>query len=491
MKKKDNFFQTTKTGVKRKVKRSQLVEGKKVANNGKQGKTVVKKAAAFSNGIVLKGRRICSGISSLMKKTVESLRFRRHKMHTSTKDQQTVRDLKKGTWKQIFHREGKFYGGVTAAAVLVIAVAAILCSGILLPREYDILVNDAGRVVAANTTEKTVGAFLEKNGIILGEGDVLVTDTQAELQDGMEIVIKRAFAVDITRGNEKTSIKMLAGTVQQALDIAGITLGEHDEVYPVAETMISSGTEITIIEVEEQTITEDEVLYYKEITKNDSTLAKGKTKLVQQGENGLERHTIQVVYKNGVEVSRTVIGSEVIKEAVDEITAIGTYVAPKQENSSSGQSSNQNQQTDNSAGSGNTQASGSTQFGEINDEGKLVSVPTITQIHTGNLYEHKNAPEPDASIIAKTVYIDYVTAYTWTGNPTATGVYPKIGTVAADPAKFAYGTKVYVPGYGYGRIEDTGGFRGKEYTQFDLYMDSESDCRTWGRKRGYKVYILK
>ena len=214
-----------------------------------------------------------------------------------------------------------------------------------------------------------------------------------------------------------------------------------------------------------------------------ATLAKGKTKVSQAGENGLERHTIEVVYKNGVEVSRKTVKSEVVRKPVDQVTRIGTYEAPKATEKPKDDNKNTNK--------GDSKPAGSTDWGSVNAEGKLVSVPTISQIHTGNLYEHKKAPEPDASIIAKTVYIDHVTAYTWTGSPTATGVYPKMGTIAADPAKFPYGTKVYVPGYGYGRIEDTGGFRGKEHTQFDLYMDSEADCRTWGRKRNYKVYILK
>ena len=148
----------------------------------------------------------------------------------------------------------RFYGGVIAAVVLVIAAAAILCSGILLPREYDILVNDAGRVVAASTTEKTVGEFLEKNSIVLGEGDVLAVSEDAELKDGFEIIIKRAFPVTITMGEQVYTIRMLAGTVQQAIEQAGIVLGEHDEVYPVADTLINAGTEITIIAVTEETI---------------------------------------------------------------------------------------------------------------------------------------------------------------------------------------------------------------------------------------------
>ena len=118
-------------------------------------------------------------------------------------------------------------------------------------------------------------------------------------------------------------------------------------------------------------------------------------------------------------------------------------------------------------------------------------MPSVDEIHQGNLYEHGQAAPPASSIIAKTTVIDKITAYTHTGNATSTGTYPRIGTIAADPKRFPYGTKVYVPGYGYGRIEDTGGFRDKDYTQFDLFMDTEKDCRNWGVKKSWKVYILK
>ena len=50
---------------------------------------------------------------------------------------------------------------------------------------------------------------------------------------------------------------------------------------------------------------------------------------------------------------------------------------------------------------------------------------------------------------------------------------------------------VNIPGYGYGRAEDTGGFRSQAGGYWiDLYMDSESECINWGR-RNLKVYILK
>ncbi|SHE63249.1 3D (Asp-Asp-Asp) domain-containing protein [Seinonella peptonophila] len=79
------------------------------------------------------------------------------------------------------------------------------------------------------------------------------------------------------------------------------------------------------------------------------------------------------------------------------------------------------------------------------------------------------------------------TAYTHTGNPTATGVMPKRGTIAVDTKVIPLGTRLYIPGYGYGVAQDTGGaIKGHI---IDLFMDSEEECQSWGR-RTVKIKIL-
>lgn len=55
------------------------------------------------------------------------------------------------------------------------------------------------------------------------------------------------------------------------------------------------------------------------------------------------------------------------------------------------------------------------------------------------------------------------------------------GTVAADTRYYAFGTRVWVPGWGYGRVEDRGGAI-KGPRRFDLYFDSHRRARRWGRK---------
>jgi 3D (Asp-Asp-Asp) domain-containing protein len=80
------------------------------------------------------------------------------------------------------------------------------------------------------------------------------------------------------------------------------------------------------------------------------------------------------------------------------------------------------------------------------------------------------------------------TAYTHTGNPTFTGVYPRIGTIAVDPKVIPLGSRMWVEGYGYGIAEDTGGsIKGN---RIDVFMNTKDECLNWGRKR-VRVFLLK
>jgi 3D (Asp-Asp-Asp) domain-containing protein len=63
---------------------------------------------------------------------------------------------------------------------------------------------------------------------------------------------------------------------------------------------------------------------------------------------------------------------------------------------------------------------------------------------------------------------------------TASGVRAKKGTIAADTSRFPFGTIMYVPGYGYGRVEDVGGaIKG---WHIDLYFPNHGKAMDWGVK---------
>lgn len=73
-----------------------------------------------------------------------------------------------------------------------------------------------------------------------------------------------------------------------------------------------------------------------------------------------------------------------------------------------------------------------------------------------------------------------ITAYTHTGNRTASGLWPVYG-MAACPRQFAFGTRLHVEGIGVVTCRDRGsaivGYR------LDLFMDSRAEAIAWGRRR--------
>lgn len=71
---------------------------------------------------------------------------------------------------------------------------------------------------------------------------------------------------------------------------------------------------------------------------------------------------------------------------------------------------------------------------------------------------------------------------------TSSGTMARPGTIAADTSIYPYGTIMYVHGYGYGRVEDTGGtIKGNH---IDLYRPNHWFARQWGvRTKHVKIWL--
>lgn len=177
--------------------------------------------------------------------------------------------------------------------------------------------------------------------------------------------------------------------------------------------------------VKEVIIEAEEEIPYSTQKMLDYEAKRGNLQELQRGENGIVKRKYLVCYENGNETGRRVIEETVLQHMQPEIISVG--------------------------------------------------VKDIAMITSRSL------PEP------KTVLELESTAYTHTGNPTFTGVYPQVGTIAVDPKIIPLGTRMWVEGYGYGTAQDTGGLI--KGNIIDLFMDTEKECWEWGRRK-VKVYIL-
>ena len=64
---------------------------------------------------------------------------------------------------------------------------------------------------------------------------------------------------------------------------------------------------------------------------------------------------------------------------------------------------------------------------------------------------------------------------------TATGKRAKHGTIAADTSIYKFGTKLFVPGYGIGTVEDIGGaIKGKH---IDIWFPTHEQAKRWGVRK--------
>ena len=65
---------------------------------------------------------------------------------------------------------------------------------------------------------------------------------------------------------------------------------------------------------------------------------------------------------------------------------------------------------------------------------------------------------------------------------TSSGTKAKKGTIAADIRYYPYGTRMTIPGYGQGVVEDTGSAI-KGPNRIDVYLGSRKKALRWGRQK--------
>lgn len=111
-------------------------------------------------------------------------------------------------------------------------------------------------------------------------------------------------------------------SVSNVLDELGIVVNPQDIVNLDLNYVVNDGDLIQITRVNEANI--EEVVAVKSNTINTTGLELFTTKVAQQGQDGQVKNTYRVTYQNGNEVSRQLIGSEVISPATDTIIETGT-----------------------------------------------------------------------------------------------------------------------------------------------------------------------
>ncbi len=334
-------------------------------------------------------------------------------------------------------------------AIICLAVVISVTAGVFVfdGLKRHVVINDNGHEIALKTMKLTVREVLEQTGVTITSDDYINMPFDAKLARIKEnrIEIKRAVPVSIVVDGKELNVKTYKNTVNEVLSDNAISVDEDDKlVGSRLGDRIVSNMSISIIRVEEKTVTEQSSIPFKTITKDNNRLDKGTKNTVREGKEGVREKAYKVVYENGKQITKQLIHDIVTANPLDKIVEVGTVLNYK------------------------TSRGDTLRFSKVMN--MRATSYTASFADTG-----KHPGDPYFGI-------------------TATGVKAKRGIIAVDPRVIPLGTRVYVevPGagadYGYAVAADVGGaIKGNK---IDVYLDSSGAVSAWGVKK-VKVYILK
>jgi len=323
------------------------------------------------------------------------------------------------------------------AVFIALVVVALSIAGFTWIKGSEVTVIVDGEPRRLMTQAETIGELLEKEGMDVAPADMVTPSTSSLVSDGMTVVVRTAVPVTIHRDGESLQVDVIGQTVAEALIAAGINPDKSVKVEPALSEVLTAGMGISVREVFIRVVEETVTVPFDRVVRNDQGRLAGQTEVITEGVPGQALRTSQLVMADGELVETRAIAQRIVTAPVDEVIENGTR-------------------------------------------------PHLRPAAFVRPASH-NSPTPQGERLEVTA-TGYAPGVAGVGTRTATGARAQRGIIAVDPRVISLGTRLYVPGYGYGIAADTGGaIRGNK---IDLCFDTGAEAINWGR-RTVTIVILR
>lgn len=276
-------------------------------------------------------------------------------------------------------------------------------------RAVEVAIVEAGATEAAvhQTAARTVAEALWQAGYRLTGADRVEPPLAAPITAGLRITLFRARAITIQADGQTVTGWTQADTVEAALAEAGAPLVGLDYTVPAADGPVPADGVIRVVRVRETVLTEQTLIPRETVYQALPEVDLDTVQTLTAGADGILRRYVRVRYEDGVEVSRAVEREVTAQAPAPQVIGYGAKI-------------------------------------------------TVRTVQTA-----------DGPLEYWRAYTVYATSYSASraGVPrsarnfgiTASGKRLTIGMVAVDRRYIPFGTRMYVPGYGFAVAEDTGG----------------------------------
>lgn len=363
--------------------------------------------------------------------------------------------------KKVFFRMG-------IISLIITTTIGLTCT-LALAKEVTLKI-DGKETVVQGSVFQNIKELLKSNGII--SRDEYSADTNPQAEQVSTIGIKRKSSGNLYVDGKTVSYQTYSDTVGELLIEKNIILGELDRSEPSKETALSDINEIKIIRVEVEKESIRKEVLFKSHTKDNAELKSDEKKVVQPGKNGIAYVVEYILYENNIEVKREAIAEEIITAPIDEIIEIGIKLPEKKSVVVKTPLAEETPAATEIPAAAETPAA--VEISAAAETPAVAETPTAAE--TPSVSE---TPNSISEAGAKTIL--NCTAYTATGNATASGVMPQANHTIASWSGLPFGTKIYIPSIGKTyTVEDRGGAVTEGI--IDIYMDTYDECIQFGRQ---------
>ncbi|MFA9380390.1 MAG: G5 domain-containing protein [Acetanaerobacterium sp.] len=261
-----------------------------------------------------------------------------------------------------------------------------------------------------------------------------------------EIIINRAFPINISADGNRQQLYVLGGSVKDALEQAGVLIDSDDLINRTLSSTVVEDDNIVVNRVNFNVYEETEDIDYNVIDKHSPLIRSGTSRLLSSGHGGSKDLVIEEKYVDGKLKETNIVSEVVTREAEDQIMLRGAKVPVSPMEAPSGY--------------------------ELDENG---------------------TPQNYTNVLTNQVATAYSCAPGMWGS---SGLPAVTGYVAVDPKVIPYGTRLYIATpdnsfvYGYCIAGDTGTGLIDGVIDVDLMFDSYLESALFGKK-SMNIYILE
>jgi uncharacterized protein YabE (DUF348 family) len=319
-----------------------------------------------------------------------------------------------------------YSNGLPLARESLLPQASAYSLQVIRPVTITLRINAASRIITA--TAATLGQALWGAGIQLYAADRLTPAPNTPLRGDLSVSLIQSRPITIETATGSLSLRSAAASVGEALAEAGLAPQGLDYTLPAASAAIPAGGTIRLVRIREEVLIEQTALPFGSDWQPVDDLELDQRQLVQPGSYGIWASRVRLRYEDGVEISRVIESGWQAQAPVNEIVGYGTQIVMRTLDSPDG---------------------------------------SVDYYRALQFWATSYAPK-----------------YLGGSNRTASGQTLRKGLVSVDTAYIPFGTRLYIPGYGFAEAADTGSMSGR---WIDLGF-SDDDFESW--HQWVTVYFL-